>query len=110
VKEVAKYEFGVVTCGKTPIPNFMNSHPAILQLLNAYVLISAVKRPDWVRLGEVGDAPAQRIVINGVIIVPPHELEDLSHWYLQLLEKKTYYCGPGFNCIIFIPNFMKICL
>jgi hypothetical protein len=48
VQKRIKYDIGVVTCGITSIPNFMNFRPAILWLLNAFKQIPNVKH--WVVL------------------------------------------------------------
>jgi hypothetical protein len=43
-------------------------------------------RLGWVRLGYANDVitHAQRVMLNGVHIVPPHDFEYSSHWYHHL--------------------------
>jgi hypothetical protein len=54
LKEIRKYEFGIVSNGITPIPDFVKIRPGILQLLE-YRLMADVSCEEiwsgWVRLG-----------------------------------------------------------
>jgi hypothetical protein len=83
LSEIKKYEFGVVCPGMTSIPNFMKIRPAVLQLLNAYMRISVVKRhgwEGWILFGEESVACAG----NGVIIASSHDFEHPSRRQYQL--------------------------
>jgi hypothetical protein len=40
----------------------------------------------WVRSGSASDAHARRIIGDGVIIIPPLELDHLSRWYEKIWE------------------------
>jgi hypothetical protein len=52
---------------------------------------------------------AQRITGNGILTVPHHNFEHLSHWYYLVQEIKNYEFGILSNGMTALPDFMKIC-
>jgi hypothetical protein len=51
---------------------------------------------------------AQKIMGNGIIIIPPHNFMHPSWWYYQLYELKKYDFGWASNDIMSITNVIKL--
>jgi hypothetical protein len=77
--EITKYESEVSTYGITCVPNVIQVLPGIMSLLNAHNPTSQLKSNfGSVRLGY---EHAQRIVVNGVIIMVLQGFKQLSHFH-----------------------------
>jgi hypothetical protein len=69
-----KWDFGLASSSVTSATNFIKIRPATLELLHAYRRTLLLKGLCYIRLGSVSDAHEQRIMVNGVLVRPPHQV------------------------------------
>jgi hypothetical protein len=58
-------------------------------------------------LGSVSDGHAQKIMRNGVIVIPPHDFKQLSGWYCRVQKVKNYEPSIVTYGIICLQNFIN---